>query len=127
MFGAVVGLLCGLWLGLGGSPTWFAILSALGAGALSTLVAIRMNPDLIYRNMFWLSGAAMIAQTVQTVFSLSFSVDGTQNQLPLLWNFNSNPEQKGGVVLMIYLSLAALALMSWLADRDLRRNSSKSE
>ncbi|WP_149789819.1 cyclic nucleotide-binding domain-containing protein [Lutimaribacter pacificus] len=127
VFGAVVGLLCGIWLGLGGSPLWFAILSALGAGALSTLVAIRMNPDLIYRNMFWLSGAAMIAQTVQTVFSLSFSVDGTQNQLPLLWNFNSNPEQKWWVVLIIYLSLAALAFMSWLADRDLRRNSSKSE
>ena len=127
MFGVVIGVLCGLWFGFGGSPIWVAILWALGAGALGTLVAIRMNPDFIYRNMFWLSGTAMIAQAVQTVFSLSFSVNGPQQSLPFLWNFSSNPEQKWWGVAIIYLSLAGLAFMSWLADRDLRRNSSRNE
>lgn len=103
-----------------------AVLSAIGAGALGILIAIRMNPDLIYRNMFWLSGMALIAQSVQTVFSLSFSVTGAQQQFPFLWNFSSNPEQKWWAVALIYLSLVLLSSVSWLADRDFRRNSSKS-
>lgn len=127
VFGAVVGVLCGVWFGLGGSPVWVAILFAIGAGASGTLVAIRMDPDFIYRNMFWLSGTAMIAQAVQTLFSLSFSVNGTRQPLPFLWNFSSNPEQKWWGVAIIYLSLAGLALMSWLADRDLRRSSNRRE
>ena len=126
VFGVVTGLLCGLWFWLGGAPIWLATLSALGAGALGTLFAIRMNPDLIYRNVFWLSGMALIGHSIQTFFSLSFSISGTQQQFPFLWNFNSNPEQKWWLVALIYLSLVFLASMSWLADRDFRRSSDKS-
>ena len=122
VFGVVAGILFGLWFGFGGSPIWVAALWAVGSGALGTLVAMRMNPDLIFRNMFWLACCSTLAQAARSTFNFSFTTDGTNPQIPLAWSFGSNLEQAWWEVAVIYLVHFGLVLVCWLADRDLRKS-----
>ncbi len=94
---------------------------------LGTLISIRWNPDFIFRNMFWLTCCAILAQAIQTTYSLTFSINGTNHRLPFLWNFSSNPEQKWWSVAIIYMTLFGLAWMCWRADRELRGNKKNNE
>lgn len=127
IFGVAVGALCGLWFGLGGSSAMMAAIYAICAGALGTLISIRWNPDFIFRNMFWLTCCAILAQVIQTTYSLSFSINGGNHRLPFLWNFSSNPEQKWWSVAIIYMTLFGLAWMCWRADQELRGNQKNNE
>lgn len=125
--GAAFGAFSGLGAWLFGAPILLAILLALGGGGIVTLVAIRLNPDYIYRNMFWLCGLSLIAHTVNLGFSTSFSVNGTEERVPFFWDFSSNSDQTWGIIVLIYAALIGLAWISWMGDQGLRRKPDRHE
>ena len=91
-----------------------SIASGLGLFLLSMIC----NPDHIYRNMFRLSGFGIVSIVVYGSASWALSVDGQDQPLPFLLDFNIGGEIKAGVLLVALAGLLVLAIIS--SNSDLR-------
>lgn len=91
---------------------------SIASGLGLFLLSMMCNPDLIYRNMFRLSGFGIVGIVVYGSASWALSVDGQDQPLPFLLDFNTGGEIKAGVLLVALAGLLVLAIIS--SNSDLR-------
>ncbi|AML53817.1 cyclic nucleotide-binding domain-containing protein [Falsihalocynthiibacter arcticus] len=91
---------------------------SIASGLGLFLLSMMCNPDLIYRNMFRLSGFGIISIVVYGSASWALSVDGQDQPLPFLLDFNTGGEIKASVLFVTIAGLLVLAIIS--SNSDLR-------